>query len=232
MGSYPYTVAIAAISLDGRLHPRGSALPVFASSNDQRHLREERARADAVLVGGGSVRAEDMMLVVPERLSRKREHAGRPAQPWSCVASRACDFPLAARWLGTAGPKVVFTSTLAPPARVRRLKRAGVQVLRLGRREADLSKALAWLRRRGVGRLQCEGGGALLYPLLEAGLVDEILLTLCPAVSGARGAASLADGPGFPTGALPRFRLVSVSKKGDELFLRYRRAKKRPRAAR
>jgi len=232
MDSYPYTVAIAAISLDGRLHPRGSALPVFASLNDKQHLRKARERADAVLVGGGSVRAEDMMLVVPARLASKRQARGRSAQPWSCVASTACDFPPSARWLKTSGPKVVFTSAQAPPARVRRLERAGVQVLRLGRRKADLSKALAWLCRQGIGRLQCEGGGGLLYPLLEAGLIDEILLTLCPAITGARGAASLADGPGFPRGALPRFRLVSVTRKGDELFLRYKKTGKRPSDAR
>ncbi|MFH1463794.1 MAG: dihydrofolate reductase family protein [Pseudomonadota bacterium] len=92
--------------------------------------------------------------------------------------------------------------------------------------EPTVAWALEVLERvHGVRRLLVEGGGDLIAQLLAAGLLDELHVTLCPLLLGGRGAPSLVDGPGLALAALPRLRLVSEERVGDELFLRYRVAR-------
>ncbi|MBN8249897.1 MAG: dihydrofolate reductase family protein, partial [Verrucomicrobia bacterium] len=78
---------------------------------------------------------------------------------------------------------------------------------------------------RGVRRLLVEGGGELNAALFEAGLVDEVHLTLCPLLVGGRTAPTLADGEGIPHLAdAARLTLVNRRARGAELFLTYRRS--------
>ncbi|MEW6775741.1 MAG: dihydrofolate reductase family protein [Bdellovibrionota bacterium] len=221
----PHTIAIAAISLDGRLRTRESPTPVFASKADKNRLTHARAAAQAVIVGGNSVRKENMRLTVGGALARRRVKNGLEKQPWTCIVTRRCGLSPKARCFGTPARKIVFTSRAAPRRNLCALERIGVEVVVLGQKEVDLTRAFAWLHAQGIRRLQCEGGGGLLYPLLAKGLVDELWLTLCPAIAGAKGVNSLADGTGFPDNHLPRFRLKEIKRKKDELFLRYFRAR-------
>ena len=87
---------------------------------------------------------------------------------------------------------------------------------------------MEWLRRRwGVKRLLCEGGGELNAALFQAGLVDEVHLTICPKIFGGRTAPSIAEGEGFRrlADAMP-FKLKSFKRFGNEVFAVFRRALK------
>jgi fructokinase len=81
--------------------------------------------------------------------------------------------------------------------------------------------ALADLRRRGVEALLSEGGPTLFRGLLEAGLVDELFLTLSPKVSG--GAAALTIVAGSDLVEPVQMALLSLAVGDDELFCRWRR---------
>jgi riboflavin biosynthesis pyrimidine reductase len=80
--------------------------------------------------------------------------------------------------------------------------------------EDDLRAVLADLRARGIERLLCEGGPTVNRALLDAGLLDELFLTLSPVVSG-EGPPIVADGPSAP------LTLRSVATADGDLYLRY-----------
>ena len=85
---------------------------------------------------------------------------------------------------------------------------------------------MAALSARGVRLLLCEGGPHLLAQLLAADAVDELFLTLAPQIAGrspAVGRLGLVEGVGFDVGTAPWWRLISVARVDDHLFLRYRR---------
>jgi riboflavin biosynthesis pyrimidine reductase len=74
-----------------------------------------------------------------------------------------------------------------------------------------------------VRRLLCEGGGELNAALFQAGLVNELHLTICPVLLGGRAAPTIADGAGIKQLAHAcRLSLRSMRRVGDELFLVYR----------
>ena len=92
-----------------------------------------------------------------------------------------------------------------------------------GERELDFDFALRWLRHDwGVKRLLCEGGGEINAALLEARLVNEVHVTLCPVIFGGRTAPTMADGRGFAKlEDAAKLRLTSARRDGDEMFLVY-----------
>ncbi|MCB0220981.1 MAG: dihydrofolate reductase family protein [Chrysiogenetes bacterium] len=218
--SRPFVSAIVATTLDGRLRTTGGVN--FPSRVDQRLLLSGRARADLVLVGGGILREENPDLGVPAHLAGRRLRLGKPAQPARCIVTHAAEFPVESLALRSDAERLIVTTGRIEPLRRAPLKNVGAEILVLGDESVDLKELFALFESRGVARIQCEAGGGLLHPLLEADLVDELLLTLCPVVSGGD-FPTLADGAPFPAEALPRFSLVRTRRVGDEIFLRYRR---------
>ena len=85
--------------------------------------------------------------------------------------------------------------------------------------EATPAAALADLRARGVRALLSEGGPTLFHGLLEAGLVDELFLTVTPLLTGDEAETGILSGPRLAEPA--RFALSWALRAGDELFLRY-----------
>jgi len=91
----------------------------------------------------------------------------------------------------------------------------------VGHGRVDLRALLARLRARAVERLLVEGGGELNGALVEAGLVDELYVTVAPCVLGGRAAPTPVDGEGLAMDSRVRLRLVSLDRHGDELYCRY-----------
>src|SRR5690349_16636095 len=91
----PYVVLNAAISIDGKLSTAGRDYHGFGGEEDADLMDELRSEADAVMIGAGTLRAEDPLLTVrnPERI-RRRIEAGRTRQPHAVVVSRSLSFPV------------------------------------------------------------------------------------------------------------------------------------------
>jgi riboflavin biosynthesis pyrimidine reductase len=202
----PYVFFNFVETLDGRAALDGSTRPLGGSA-DLEMLLSLRAVADAVLIGPGTIRAEGYgRLLGPER---------RADPPPAVLISRRFDIPWEAGLFAAADqPVIVYTAAEAGPAPE---VAAPLEIVRLP--EVTPGAALADLRSRGVRALLSEGGPTLFGGLLEAGLVDELFLTLTPLLTGDEAETGILSGPRLPDPA--RFTLSWALRAGDELYLRY-----------
>jgi riboflavin-specific deaminase-like protein len=183
-----------------------------------------RGACDAVLVGAGTVRAEDYGPPVGTPARRDaRVAAGLAASPALVVVTGSADLDPAARVFqpsrtGATTPVVVVTHEQAPAERVAALREVA-EVVVLGSSDVDLAALLRWCRERGWRHVLCEGGPSLNGDLLRADLVDEIFVTVAPVVV-AGAAARLATGRALdPPVSLS---LTDLHDHEGELVLRYR----------
>jgi riboflavin biosynthesis pyrimidine reductase len=210
----PFLYLNMVASADGRATFAGRT-EGLGSEADTLLLTELRALADAVLVGTGTVRAEGYGRMVrnAERVAR-REAAGLAPTPTAVLISRSFDIPWGAGLFKAADqPVIVYTRGDGVPPRVA----APLEVVRL--EDPTPAAAMADLRSRGVRSLLCEGGPTLNSGLLEAGVVDELFLTLSPLLSGEPGALRIVEGAGLPEPT--QLTLAWALRCGEELFLRY-----------
>ncbi len=189
---------------------------------DVRRMVALRARADAILIGAGNLRADDPDLAIPAD-ARAARRARREREPLRIVVSRSGDGirPEMKIFDPARGGSsiVVHTARMAAAARARLA--AVAELVELGAVAVAMHDLLSWLAGRGVRTVLCEGGGDICAQLLAARAVDEIHLTLTPRILGGARAPSMVNGAGFAPDEIPDAKLAAVEQLGDELFLRY-----------
>lgn len=154
----PYVIAKAGQSLDGRITRPAGEGQWLTSAEARAHGRRLRGRVDAILVGAGTVRADDPQLTLREAAFPGKE------QPWRVVLTRSGDLPATAQ---------VFTDEF----------KARTLVLR----GLELEEALRELGRRGVVSVLIEGGADVLQQAFSNRLVDEVAWYVAPLLCGAGG---------------------------------------------
>jgi diaminohydroxyphosphoribosylaminopyrimidine deaminase/5-amino-6-(5-phosphoribosylamino)uracil reductase len=181
----PFLALKYAMSLDGRLaeSPGRSTRLTYGDAIVEAHRL--RAGYDAVLVGIGTVLADDPLLTV-------REWDAPRVAPRRVVLDTALRTPLETRLVASARqvPVLVLGAEDAPAERARRLEDAGVQVVRVPRlaaRGLDLGAVLATLWKRSIRSVLCEGGAELGSALLSAQQVDRIYAFVAPTILGEPG---------------------------------------------
>jgi riboflavin-specific deaminase-like protein len=218
----PYVLANVAMSADGKIATADGAFASFASRLDRDRVDQLRAGVDAVLIGAGTLRAEDPPLQIRDPARRRaRREEGRDELLSLAILSASCELPAGARvFTEPARERYLLTTEGAPrPLPPELTERA--TVLRHGRGRVDLRTALADLKSRGIERLLVEGGGEVNAAFLTEDLLDELYLTLCPVIIGGIAAPTPVGGEGFTRSTLRRARLESMERRGGELFLRY-----------
>lgn len=226
----PQVVLKAALSIDGRIAPASAAAgqagpaPIWLSSAESRAMAHRlRADSDAILVGIGTVLADDPRLTVRLAMDGRGDAGGR--QPLRVVLDSHLRTPLAAK-LATPGTLLLTrASTLSERAdHAQRLRERGCDVQAVESSDADggldLRAVLRMLCQRGVHSLLCEGGGMLHGGLLAAGLADEVALFIAPLLLGDQG-VPLVRGLAVPTlKTAPWLTEVDVQRLGPDLWLR------------
>ena len=183
----PWVRSKIAASLDGRTALDNGASKWITGEAARHDVQHWRARSCAVLTGIGTVLADDPLLNV-RGIQTSR-------QPWRAVVDNGLRIPPDARLLQQ--PGVVIYTAASDAGRMSALETAGAQVLALpdenGR--VSLPAALRDLASRGCNEVLVEAGAKLNGALLEAGLVDELVLYLAPQMLGdmARGMARLGE---------------------------------------
>lgn len=204
--------ADGAVTLDGRAGGLGSP-------TDQQVLRLLRDRADGILVGAGTARAEGYRPLrnEPGRSSSRAERGLSPVPPLILVSRRLRMDPSDPVIANAAAPTVIVTCERSDTER-RTALAAVTPVIVAGTDIVDLASARSQLAERGLRRIICEGGPTLFCAALAAGIVDEVCLTLSPMLTGP-GAGRIVFGP---WGLEPqRLRLMHLLEEDGFLFLRY-----------
>ncbi|MGI5368987.1 dihydrofolate reductase family protein [Streptomyces iakyrus] len=214
---HPYVLLSAAVSLDGYLDDTGPDRLLLSSPADFDRVDEVRAGVDAILIGAGTIRADNPRLLVnSEERRAARRAAGKPEYPLKVTVSGSGDLDPDARFWHTGGEKLLCTTDRGAE-RARALGLA-TDVVPLGAR-LDWRRLLTHLHDvRGVRRLMVEGGGLIHTQLLTQGLADELQLVLAPLFVGDPGAPRL-FGPGGYQGG--RLRLLESRRIEDVVLMRY-----------
>ncbi len=205
-------------TVDGRAARDGRSSTLGGEADLQR-LLDLRSRADAVLIGTGTLRAEgyDRLVRSGERRARRLAE-GLAEDPLAVILSRRFDLPWeAGLFQAAAQPVLIYTGPDAgePPD-----VPAPVEVVRL--EVPGLTEMLADLRGRGVRALLSEAGPTLHGALLAAGMVDELFLTITPLITGDGDEPNIVEGGRLPQDV--ELELLEIERVGSELFLRYGRA--------
>lgn len=219
----PYLHVNVAMSADGKISTRERRQVKISGPADFARVDRIKAESDAVMVGIGTVLADDPSLTVKSaELIAMRKARGIPDHPVRVVVdSRARTPPEAAILHKGEGERIIACSEQADPGRRAALERFAV-VMVTGTDEVDLSLLLARLYDRGIRRILVEGGGTLIGSLFSHGLVDELTCFIGNMIIGGAGAPTLADGEGFIDEALfPRLSLYSLERMDEGILLRW-----------
>jgi len=204
----PLVTLKAAMTLDGKIATRTGDSKWISCAQSRRLVHRARAEADAVMVGIGTVLADNPRLNV--RLGGKRSR-----DPLRIVVDSRLRISQGCRLMqaGYADGTLVLTGTRAArTATAARLRSRGVEVLgcRLRRGRVDLGAAMRLLAGRGITHIMLEGGATLFGGALRAGIVDRVMLFYAPKLLGGSDAPSMAQGPG-PAGIDDCLRLSNMS---------------------
>ena len=212
----PLVTLKLATSFDGRIATRTGASQWITGRPARERGQALRATHDAIMVGTGTVLADD-----PQLTCRLPGLARR--SPVRVVLDRRLRIPLAARLIAGARqtPTWVLTLTSADPARREAFLAAGASLIDADPDPAgriDLAAALAALGRRGITRLLVEGGAHLAAALLRAGLVDRLAWFHAPLLIGADGTPAIAALGLDTLAGAPGFVPVSIEAVGDDML--------------
>jgi riboflavin biosynthesis pyrimidine reductase len=204
-------------SLDGVIEIEGRSGPLGAPA-DRSAFMAMRAVADVVLVGAGTARAENYGPVRLEpAVEARRIERNQPPRPRLAVVTNRGDLMPAARMFEGEDPVTVFTNDQAIEAHADLGEVA--EMVGCGAGHVDLARAISVLQDRGEGRIVCEGGPALARSLFQAGLVDELCLSLAPVLAGVGHRSLQAAWEGAPG----RFAMTGLLEGDGLLLTRYAR---------
>ncbi|MFW5453400.1 bifunctional diaminohydroxyphosphoribosylaminopyrimidine deaminase/5-amino-6-(5-phosphoribosylamino)uracil reductase RibD [Thioalkalivibrio sulfidiphilus] len=189
----PYVRVKLAMSLDGRTAMASGESRWITGEAARRDVQRLRARAGAILTGSGTVLADNPGLDV--RLSAQELGIEGPVrQPLRVVLDTRLACTPEAKLFTTGGPALVLTAE-QDTARYTQLQACGAEVEAVASapRGLDLHVVLELLARRGINELHVEAGPILCGSLMQAGLVDELVIYMAPHLMGndARGLLNL-----------------------------------------
>ncbi|TLS53041.1 bifunctional diaminohydroxyphosphoribosylaminopyrimidine deaminase/5-amino-6-(5-phosphoribosylamino)uracil reductase RibD [Paenibacillus antri] len=181
----PFVAAKTAMTLDGRIAAKTGDSKWITNAASRAFVHELRHRYPAILVGVGTVLADDPSLTARGDAAPKRD-------PMRAIVDSRLRTPLHAAALSPRAdgepPAIVLTTATADAAARSALEAHGAVVVDCGPGpRVDLELALRELYRLGIGAVLVEGGGAVTGALLAAGLVDKTYAFVAPKIVGAGG---------------------------------------------
>jgi diaminohydroxyphosphoribosylaminopyrimidine deaminase / 5-amino-6-(5-phosphoribosylamino)uracil reductase len=210
----PFVTLKSAATLDGKTaaHDRTSKWITGEDARMDAHVL--RGAADAIVVGAGTVIADDPSLTV-----RDPSYRGRP--PLRVVVDASGRVPPDGQIFDGSSPTLIAATDRADRRRVDAWVAAGADVVTFDQDETggvSLPELMAHLGKRDVQGVLLEGGATLAWSFVRERLVDRVVLYLAPKLVGGTDAPGILMGEGFaPIDAAAAMRIVSVERIGDDL---------------
>jgi diaminohydroxyphosphoribosylaminopyrimidine deaminase/5-amino-6-(5-phosphoribosylamino)uracil reductase len=207
----PRAILKWAMGVDGRTALPNGESQWISGPEARRWVHRLRAGCDAVIVGGGTVRADDPLLT---------SRGGRSPEPLRVVLSRSLALPRQARlWDQTVAPSLVAHGYEAPPRRRFHFDRIGVERLVLSRCEP--LELLTELGRRGCNQVLWECGPTLATTVLREGAAQEIAAVIAPRpMGGVPAATPLGELGHTAMEQVPHWRALPPQVLGEDLLWR------------
>jgi diaminohydroxyphosphoribosylaminopyrimidine deaminase / 5-amino-6-(5-phosphoribosylamino)uracil reductase len=187
----PYVHAKWAMTLDGKIATRSGDSKWISNEASRRRTHALRGRMDAVIVGVGTALADDPRLTA---------RPPRPRTTVRVVLDSRCRLPADSILARTARevPTLVAATAEAPPERAAALRAMGCEVLTPPAADGrtDVKALLAELGRRRMTNVLVEGGSGVLGAFLDAGLIDEVHVSIAPRLAGGAKARTPVCGKG------------------------------------
>ena len=221
----PHVILKLAVSADDKIAAAGRKPVAISGEAAKARVHLLRAQCDAILVGIGTVLADDPLLTC--RLPGMAAYS-----PVRVVLDRSLRLPGTSRLVHSARetPLWVMTSDLSEAPAAMKLGAAGAQVIRIATTSAplpglDLPAALRALSAKGITRLLVEGGARVASSFVAAGLVDEVWLLRGVEPIGADGIAALDAMPLTTITQSPGFKLHGSEALQNDTLTIYERAR-------
>ena len=217
----PYVILNSAMTLDGKIATRTGSSNI-SGEEDLKRVHELRKECDAIMVGIGTVMADD------PRLTVHKINASPQDNPIRIVVDSKCRTPIAARITNKDAKTIIaganeYKYDFIVSDRYETLKKRGVDFFFSGGKRVDLKALMNYLHEEGVEKLMLEGGSTLNFSMIKAGLIDEIRICVAPMVVGGVDAKTFFDGEGFDLmDDAVRLELTDLYKLGDDLILIYK----------
>lgn len=229
----PFVTLKAAISLDGKIAAPAASRPQLAGSassasyitgeSARKRVHEMRHASDAILVGVGTVVADDPLLTDRSGLPRRR-----PLQ--RIILDSRLRLPLSSHVVETAQNDVVVFCSFAEENKRRALEERGVRVEQVGIEtpvsgselephdgRPDLYRVFSILGSEQITSLLVEGGAAVNWACLRAHLVDKLVLFFTPRIFGPVGAVPWLEGQnGLPPDVTLRSTNLTIQRYGED----------------
>jgi len=213
----PYLTLKLAVSLDGKIADERGRSRWITGPTAHRQVQAWRRSADAILVGAGTVLADDPSLLPKPSKGRR---------PWRVVVdTRGTLAPNAKIFTdGHQAQTIIATTRRCPVRRQIAWRAAGAQVWVLPESQEKVSLAALMKKLGGLGCLHvmCEGGGELSASLIRAGLVNEFRFFIAPRIIGGGKTPGAVGGAGWLLPAAPKLIFTECRRMGHDLLIRAR----------
>ena len=211
------------MSADGKISTRERRQVKISGALDFQRVDQLKAGSDAVMVGIGTVLADDPSLTVKSEEYRvNRRHRGIDEHPVRIVVDSNARIALdASVLLKGKGKRIVAVSGQADPRKIAALQK-NATVITAGVDEVDLVVFMDKLGEMGIRRVMVEGGGTLIAALIKAGLVDEIYTFIGNIIIGGKDSPTFVDGDGYILeSAFTRLTLLETHKIENGVLLHW-----------
>lgn len=217
----PYVILNAAMTLDGKIATATGSSNI-SSEDDLKRVHEIRKDCDAIMVGIGTVLADD------PRLTVHKIDANPDDNPVRVVVDSKCRTPVDSRITNNDAKTIIacaneYKDDFKASDKYETFKNRGVKFFFSGDERVDLVSLMSYLHEEGIEKLMLEGGATLNFSMIKAGLIDEIRICVAPMVVGGANAKTFFDGDGFETmDDAVRLELVDSFNLGKDLILTYK----------
>ena len=212
--SRPKVILSAAMTLDGKIATK-TGDSKLSSIQDKVRIHKLRSKVDAILVGSNTIKRDDPLLTV-------RHTKGK--NPLRIILDSKANIDQKSQIIKTCKkiPTIIAVSKKASKKNIDKLKKYPLEIIITGNKLVNIKNLLRILSKKKIKTLLVEGGGTVNWEFVKQDLVDEIIITITPYLSGGKNAITLVDGEGFSSiQKATKLKLNKTCRVGNEIVLHY-----------